>query len=554
MFRTRASALILAICCVVLFAAHPAEAKKHVHHGKGHVSRAAGVSDARYADIIMNPVTGEIYHEHDPDGKRYPASLTKMMTLYLLFEALEQHKVKLDTKLDISDYAATMPQTNLSLTPGDTIEVETAIKALVVRSANDVAVVVGEGLGGNVDDFAVMMTAKARTLGMKNTVFRNPNGLPNNAQYTTARDMAKLGIALKRDFPKYYRYFSTLQFSHNGVTYYTHNRVMLRYAGVDGIKTGFIGASGFNLVTSVVRGGRPLVGAVMGGATGGWRDNRMIELLDDSYQVIASRGAAKGKMYPQNLPLSKNGMGNAGVDPANISTDDANAGLVNANLPEGSESEDGSEALPAATVPARDAVRQPATPAAQPSAFDAVDAPAAKPAAAVAPVKATAPTVPVAKAAPIIISPPAAAGATVHSKVIQLSASTTPAPSTAPAGSPFALAPTAPETMVIQPAPPPAAPAATAEIAPNPANSWGIQVGAFSTQALAVQAARTAMQVAAKPLASAKMAMADPAGGSVPVHRARLENLTQLDARKACELLIASNSPCFIYHVAGELK
>ena len=557
MFRTRASALLLAVCCFALLFAAPAEAKKHVRHGKGHVSRAAGVNDPRYADIIMNPVTGEIYHEHDPDGKRYPASLTKMMTLYLLFEALEQHRLKLDDNLKISEYATTMPQTNLSLSPGDTIEVETAIKALVVRSANDVAVVVGESLGGNVNDFAVMMTAKARQLGMKNTVFRNPNGLPNPDQHTTARDMAKLGIALKRDFPRYYRYFSTLQFSHDGVTYYTHNRVMLRYAGVDGIKTGFIGASGFNLVTSVVRGGRPLVGAVMGGPTGAWRDNRMIELLDDSYQVVASRGAVRGKLYPQNLPLAKNGKG-LGVDEANLTTE-ANPELTAAQngggAADGAENEDGSEALPAAVVPEdRNAVRQPVTPAPVPSAFDAADAQQAPAKVAVPQTQAAA-----AARAPIIISAPVPAhsGAVTpqvapsHSKIIQLSA----APSAPPAAnSPFAMAPTGPETMIIQPATPPAAAApAAAPAAPatSAANGWGIQVGAFSTQALAVQASRTAIQVAAKPLASAKLAMADPAGGSVPVHRARLENLTQPDARKACEMLIANNSPCFIYKVAG---
>ncbi|OYW13704.1 MAG: hypothetical protein B7X02_01560 [Rhodospirillales bacterium 12-54-5] len=152
-----------------------------------------------------------------------------------------------------------------------------------------------------------MMTAKARALGMSHTHFENPNGLPNANQYTTARDMAKLGIALKRDFPKYFPYFAVRQFSWGGVSYYTHNRVMLRYAGVDGIKTGFIGASGFNLVTSAKRGGRPLVGVVMGGGSGRWRDDRMIQLLDETYKTLANRGAARGKGDARNLPLSKNG-------------------------------------------------------------------------------------------------------------------------------------------------------------------------------------------------------------------------------------------------------
>ncbi len=544
MIHSRTFAFFAALLLLFTFAAPDAFAKKHTRHGHGKASRSAGATDARYADIIMNPVTGEIYHEKDPDGKRYPASLTKMMTLYLLFDALEKHRTTLDARLDISEYAASMPQTNLALTPGDSISVETAIKALVVRSANDVAVVVAEGLSGDVEHFADLMTAKAHQLGMKNTVFKNPNGLPNLEQHTTARDMAKLGIALKRDFPKYYKYFATLQFSHNGVTYYTHNRVMLRYAGVDGIKTGFIGASGFNLVTSVVRGGRPLVGVVMGGSTGTWRDNRMIELLNDSYQIVASRGAARGRSFPNNLPQSKNGIGKAGLDAASISPDDAPA-LANAeSLPDSAENEDGGETepLPAATVPSdRAAVRQP-TPfdaAATASVGEAEKSPA--PVATAKPV--TAP-----EKAPVVITPRASM---VHSKVIQLAAPETPSTAApTPAKVPFAAAAAtvspakAPETAVVTAkavVEPAAGPSAPAE------NAWGIQVGAFSTQALAVQAARNAMQTAGQPLAAAKMAAADPAGGTVPVHRARLENLTQLDARKACEVLISHNSPCFIY-------
>ncbi len=556
MNKTRAFALFTAILLLFVFAAPEAFAKKRarVAHGRGkitRVTRAAGVNDARYADIIMNPVTGEIYHSKDPDGKRYPASLTKMMTLYLLFDALEQGKTRLDARLDISDYAATMPQTNLALTPGDSISVETCIKALVVRSANDVAVVVAEALGGDVDHFAAMMTAKAYRLGMTNTVFKNPNGLPNTSQYTTARDMAKLGIALKRDFPRYYKYFSTLQFSHDGVTYYTHNRVMLRYAGVDGIKTGFIGASGFNLVTSVVRGGRPLVGAVMGGATGGWRDNRMIELLDDSYQIVASRGAVRGKMYPGNLPLPKNGgHGGVGVSAADLPTEDLSALANVATMPEASEGEDGGEAEnpPAATVPAtREAVRQTSAAATTPfeAAAKAEVAPAPVVTASVKPAESKAAKVeakvaePVAAKAetkaPVVIAPPAKATVVepARSKVIQLAA---PATKTEVAKTPFAAA-------EVPAKPVPLAAAGTEK-------GWGIQVGAFSTQALAVASSRNAMQLAAGPLAAAKMALADPVGSNVPVHRARLENLSQIEARKACEVLISNNSPCFIYKVS----
>lgn len=442
MFKTRAIALLFAIITVVLCVAPEAEAKKHPRKRAQTQSRSVGTNDPRYADIIMNPVTGEIYRARNADARRYPASLTKMMTLYLLFEALDRQKTTLDARLDISALAARQPQTNLALDAGDSIEVETAIKALVVRSANDVAVVVAEALGGDVDNFARMMTAKARALGMARTVFRNPNGLPNSDQYTTARDMAKLGIALKRDFPRYYRYFSTLQFSHNGVTYYTHNRVMLRYAGVDGIKTGYIGASGFNLVSSVVRGGRPLVGVVMGGASGKWRDNQMIRLLDNTYAVVAKRGAVRGRNFPANLPLSPGGKRAQVSAPTTGPAAEAGSALAASPAPEG-----------AGAVPLES-----------------------------------------------IATPP----------------------------SPFAV----PEAQ------------GAGE------RGWGIQVGAFSTQALAVAASRSALQIADKSLISAKIAAADPAGGAPPVHRARLENLTQPEARKACEMLIANNSPCFIYQAA----
>jgi D-alanyl-D-alanine carboxypeptidase len=544
LLKSRFFPLLVSCLCITLMLAPDADAKKHVRvRKKQQITTASGVNDPRYADIVMNPVTGEVYRQQEADEKRYPASLTKMMTLYMLFDALDKRKTNLDARMDISSYAATMPQTNLALTPGDSINVETAIKALVVRSANDVAVVVAETLGGDVENFAEMMTKKSRQLGMKNTVFKNPNGLPNSGQYTTARDMAKLGIALKRDFPRYYRYFSTLQFSHDGVTYYTHNRVMLRYAGVDGIKTGYIGASGFNLVTSVVRGGRPLVGVVMGGGSGGWRDNRMIQLLDDTYQVVASRGAAKGKRYPANLPLPRNRTGTGpvvgvGIDSAQLEgAESAELANVPQIVPEASDSEDGgvAENLPTATLPAeREAVRQ-ETP------FAAVEEPSAPN----SPSLASVPAKPISKA-PMII------GKASQSKVIELAPVITTTPAASSRTSSFDAVVntpiTPPETMVAQP--PIRLQTTQSNIEAD--RSWGIQVGAFSSQALAVQAARTAMQVAPKPLVTAKMALADPVSANIPVHRARLENLSQLDARKACEVLISNNSPCFIYHtVAG---
>lgn len=560
MFKHRVIALVVMVVLAVVFAAPMAEAKKRTKKRKPAQTQSrqvSGVNDARYAALIMNPVTGEIYHQQDAAERRYPASLTKMMTLYLLFEAIEQKKLSLNDELEVSALAARQPQTNLSLDDGDEIEVETAIKALVVRSANDVSVVVAEALAGDVDSFAKKMTAKAKALGMTDTIFKNPNGLPNSGQVTSARDMAKLGIALKRDFPRYYRYFSTLQFSHAGVTYYTHNRVMLRYAGVDGIKTGYIGASGFNLVTSVTRGGRPLIGVVMGGTSGRWRDDRMIQLLDATYDTIAKRGAAKGRYFPANLPLSRAGK-NAGAAPATAEDALAPTNALPAAVPESSEGEDAANLneLPAATLPeAREEVRASTQPITEPQ-----PAPAPRPTGdsiSRAPIMVKVPSQPVVQTAPsqsrvITVSPPAAA----------------PAPAPAPTKSPFDVArpPTPAESSAIQPpapATPPSAvlqpqaapaPAAPAQPITQPSDAdgraWGIQVGAFSTQALAVAAARNALQIAPKPLVAAKMPLADVGGGDNPVHRARLENLTQLEARKACENLIAQNSPCFIYKAA----
>src|SRR5262249_32363244 len=228
----------------------------------------------------------------NPDAQRHPASLTKIMTLYLLFEQLETGKLKLDTPLKVSQEAAGQSPTKLGLRPGSTLQVEDAIKGMVTRSANDAAVVVAEAIAGDEADFAKLMTRKARALGMTRTVYKNASGLPDDDQITTARDQSILGRAIQERFPRYYKYFSIHSFTFRGQSIANHNHLLGRVEGVDGIKTGYIGASGFNLVTSVHRGNRYLVAVVMGGSSAGSRDARMRELISEQITVASTKRTA----------------------------------------------------------------------------------------------------------------------------------------------------------------------------------------------------------------------------------------------------------------------
>ena len=247
---------------------------------------------APYSDFVLDANSGKALHETNADARRHPASLTKIMTLYLLFEQLEAGKLKLDSQLKVSKEAASQSPTKLDLKPGSTLAVEDAIKGMVTRSANDAAVVVAEAIAGNEDEFAKLMTRKAYALGMTRTVYKNASGLPNDDQVTTARDQATLGRAIQERFPRYYKYFSTRSFTFRGQSISNHNHLLGRVEGVDGIKTGYISASGFNLVTSVHRGNRYLVAVVMGGSSAGSRDARMRELISDEIAHAATKRTA----------------------------------------------------------------------------------------------------------------------------------------------------------------------------------------------------------------------------------------------------------------------
>jgi D-alanyl-D-alanine carboxypeptidase len=248
----------------------------------------SGVVASKYAAIVVDTATGRVLYQASPDARRFPASLTKMMTLYVLFEDIERGRFRLDSRLTTSRNAAAQPPSKIGLRTGDTIRVEDAIKALVTKSANDAATVIGESVSGSIPAFADRMTRTARALGMTGTRFRNASGLPDAGQYTTARDMMKLGVALQVRFPAYYEYFKTRSFTFRGRTHGNHNNLLGRVGGVDGIKTGYIGASGFNLVSSVKRDGRKIVAVVMGGRTARGRDGHMIQLIN-AYLPKASR-------------------------------------------------------------------------------------------------------------------------------------------------------------------------------------------------------------------------------------------------------------------------
>lgn len=239
---------------------------------------------AASSSLVIDVTSGKKLHATNPDQRRYPASLTKMMTLYLVFDALDQHRLTLNSRLRVSRRAAAQPPTKLGLLPGRTIRVRDAILALATQSANDVAVAIAEGLAGSEPIFAARMTMTARRLGMRQTTFRNASGLHDRKQTTTARDMAQLGRALIVDFPHHYRIFATRSFNYANTRYENHNRLLGIYPGMDGIKTGYTQNAGFNLVASAVRQNRRILGVVMGSSSATERNWQMVALLNDGFR------------------------------------------------------------------------------------------------------------------------------------------------------------------------------------------------------------------------------------------------------------------------------
>jgi serine-type D-Ala-D-Ala carboxypeptidase (penicillin-binding protein 5/6) len=240
----------------------------------------SSAAHAGSAQLLLDARTGEVLASENPDALNHPASLTKMMSVYMVFDAIKAGKLSWDSPVPFSKHAASRPPTKLFVKAGDSITVREAVLAMIVKSANDAAAAVGEKLGGSEEGFAALMTRKARSLGMMNTTFFNASGLPHDQQFTTARDMSTLGVALMRDFPKEYELFATKSFKFRGKTISGHNNLMYRYKGMDGIKTGYTNASGFNLVSAVEKDGRRVIGVVMGGRTAASRDKIMERLID----------------------------------------------------------------------------------------------------------------------------------------------------------------------------------------------------------------------------------------------------------------------------------
>ncbi len=280
---------LAALTAAILVSSGPADAR-YYHRYYRHAR--AQVYAPPTASIVVDGNTGAVLHASNAEALRHPASLTKIMTLYLLFERLDAGKIKLETPLKISEHAAEQAPTKLDLKPGQTLPVEDAIKAVVTKSANDAAVAIAENLGGDEEGFAKLMTEKAHALGMSRTTYVNASGLPDDDQVTTAQDQALLGRAIQERFPHYYKYFSTEEFVYRGHAMRNHNHLLGVVGGVDGIKTGYTRASGFNLVTSVHRDGRFIVAVVLGGRSAPERDARMRELINDHIREASLRRTA----------------------------------------------------------------------------------------------------------------------------------------------------------------------------------------------------------------------------------------------------------------------
>jgi D-alanyl-D-alanine carboxypeptidase len=561
--------------------------RKHVEPAEAAKSEAVS-EEPRYSDIVVDGNSGAILHASNPDALRHPASLTKIMTLYLLFEQLEAGKLKLDSSLEVSEHAAIQAPTKLGLRDGQSIKVEDAIKGIVTRSANDAAVVVAENVAGDEETFAKLMTRKAQALGMAHTVYRNASGLPDGEQITTARDQALLGRAIQERFPRYYKYFSTRSFEFRGESIGNHNRLLGSVEGVDGIKTGYISASGFNIVTSVHRDNRYLVAVVFGGSSAGSRDSRMRELIHDHIAEAAVQHTAlvvaEAESKPETRPAAKSAPTSAVASAASVPLTPAAA------KPEGKRpTKPETKASPASyALASTSSVTVAVTPKPDSGAATTVEVPRwAATSAAAAPRAAPAvgsedPIHPV----PVktVMVKPGSAVQTASLAAVQLPAPAeppaqvaAPAPTQAPAPAPVktAVLPFPPPgtrpgpiaglpshittASVAEPvpaaaaAPPPIAAPVTPAVAHNSAPAapqtqahvgWMIQVGAFAAEGEAKQRLSAVQTRASRFLASADAFTETVSKGDSIWYRARFAGLGKEQAEAACNYLKHNDVAC----------
>ena len=266
---------------------------------------ADSLANSKYASLVIDADTGVVLHEENAGKSLYPASLVKMMTLYMTFHALERGKLSMNKKIRVSSRASRQPASKLGLRRGSYISLQDAVLAVTIKSANDAAVVLAEAVGGSEWQFAILMNKMAKKLGMDNTNFVNASGLYNKRQKTNAYDMARLAVALRRDYPRYYKLFNRNKFYYRGRVYKSHNRVTKTYRGADGLKTGYINAAGYNLVTSARRSGHSIVGVVFGGRTSKRRDRHMIKLLDNAFYKVAKNDKAGISLHASYAPTPK---------------------------------------------------------------------------------------------------------------------------------------------------------------------------------------------------------------------------------------------------------
>ena len=504
-----------AVAAGLIFTSDSADARHHYRAHVHFISHAARVHSRAHAEsysppfasIVVDGNTGKVLHETNADALRHPASLTKIMTLYLLFERLDAGKIRLDTPLKVSEHAAEQAPTKLGLKPGQTIAVQDAIKAVVTKSANDAAVAIAENLGGDEDAFAKIMTQKAHALGMSRTTYVNASGLPDDDQISTARDQALLGRAIQERFPHYYRYFSTEEFVYHGMAMRNHNHLLGVVGGVDGIKTGYTRASGFNLVTSVHRDGRYIVAVVLGGHSASQRDAHMRELINAHLKEAALRRTAPAVAEkaeqggePQPVALAKTPLSSR-PDPAPTAS---------ANNRPAAGSNDPIQPVLVKTISYRTAPVQTASLAPMPTLVP-VAAPSPQPA-----------------AAPIVHTPPASQSLAAPSTIVV--ASTEPASIAVSARTEAARGDLA--------KPQPAMPQTRAH------GGWLIQIGAFEGEDEAKQHLSSAQLKAPAMLAAADAFTERVQKGDKALYRARFAGFDKATAEAACKQLKRSDIDC----------